>query len=176
MKKYNQTAYYYSQQVNEYRQAFSDPEKAERKILSLLNTIPAFHDFFSKHSILGSMFAPPGTTDPGAITQNLQGLQTNTSVLGLIQNQLAAGGPNAQAMFQQNMEEAQGMLNTLKAKLNQLKSNGGDDLDLPEFRPNMQKTKTFLQRLEYGTNIQSVKQQLFLSHHHRYCAYGWLRT
>ncbi len=161
LKKYNQTAYYYSQQINEYRQALSDPEKAERKVLSLLNSIPAFHDFFSKNSILATMFAPPGTTDPGTITQNLQGLQTNASVQELFQNQLAAGGPNAQAMFQQNIEEAQGMLNTLKAKLNQLKSNGGDDLDPPDFRPNMQKTKTFLQRLEYGTNIQSVRSNYF---------------
>ncbi len=161
LKKYNQTAYYYSQQINDYRQALTDHEKAERKVLSLLNSVPAFHDFFSKHSILASMFAPPGTTDPSAVTQNLQGLQTTASVQGLIQNQLAAGGPNAQAMFQQNIEEAQGMLNTLKAKLNQLKSNGGDDLDLPDFTPNTQKTKSFLQRLEYGTNIQSVKSNYF---------------
>ena len=33
--------------------------------------------------------------------------------------------------------------------------NGGGDL--PDFKPNMQKTKTFLQRLEYGFNMQFGK-------------------
>ena len=28
---------------------------------------------------------------------------------------------------------------------------------MPGFKPNMQKTKTFLQRLEYGTNLQTAK-------------------
>ena len=35
---------------------------------------------------------------------------------------------------------------------------GSSDADMPEnFKPNNQKTKTFLQRLEYGANVQSQK-------------------
>ena len=161
LKKYNQTAYYYSQQLNDYRQALNDPEKAERKVLELLNKVPAFQSFMKKNSMLASLFAIPGADEPGALAQNLQGLQTRASVQGLIQNQLAAGGPNAQSMFQQNMQEAQGYLTSLKAKISQLGTSGGSDLDMPEFKPNQQKTKTFLQRLEYGTNIQSVKSNYY---------------
>ena len=32
---------------------------------------------------------------------------------------------------------------------------------MPDFKPKEQKTKTFLQRLEYGTNIQTVKSNYF---------------
>jgi len=161
LKKYNQTAYYYSQQINDYRQVLNDPEKAERKVLQLLNKVPAFQEFMRKNSMLASLFAVPGADEPGALAQNLQGLQTRASVQGLIQNQLVAGGPNAQAMFQQNMQAAQGYLTSLKAKMKQLGSSGGDDLESPDFKPNAQKTKTFFQRLEYGTNIQSVKSNYY---------------
>ena len=45
--------------------------------------------------------------------------------------------------FQQNLQAAQGQLNQLKDKLNKLGSNGGGDMDMPDFKPNQQKTKTF---------------------------------
>jgi hypothetical protein len=32
---------------------------------------------------------------------------------------------------------------------------------MPNFKPNQQKTKTFWQRLEYGTNIQTIKNNFF---------------
>jgi len=160
LKNYNQTAYYYSQQINEYRQALNDPDKAEKKVLELLNKVPVFQDFMRKNSMLASLFAVPGS-DPNGLTQNLAGLQTRASVQGLIQNQLAAGGPNAQAMLQQNIGEAQGMLNQLKNKMSQMGTSGGSDLDMPEYKPNTQKTKPFLKRLEYGTNIQSAKSNYY---------------
>ena len=162
LKKYNQAAYYYSQQVNEYRQALNDPEKAEKKALLLLNKLPAFHGFMKKNSMLASLFSAPGAgVDPSIAVTNLTGLQTRSSVQDLIQNQLAAGGPNAQLAFQQNMQAAQGMLTSLKNKITQLGSSSGSDLETPDFKPNMQKTKPFLKRLEYGVNFQSVKSNYY---------------
>jgi len=160
LKNYNQTAYYYSQQINEYRQALNEPDKAEKKVLELLNKVPAFQAFMRKNSILSSLFAVPGG-GPNGQGPNLAGLQTRASVQGLIQSQLAAGGPNTQAMLQQNIGEAQGMLNQLKNKMQQMGTNGGSDLDMPEYKPNTQKTKSFLKRLEYGTNIQSAKSNYY---------------
>ena len=40
-------------------------------------------------------------------------------------------------------------------------ANDGDELETPDFKVNTQKTKTFFQRLEYGTNIQSVKSNYY---------------
>ncbi len=81
-------------------------------------------------------------------------------VNNLIQQQVAAGGPNAQAQFQQNLKDAQGQLNELKNKIlsSPLARGGSSDDIMPEgFKPNNQKTKSFWNRLEYGTNIQSQK-------------------
>ena len=34
---------------------------------------------------------------------------------------------------------------------------GGQDIDMPDFKPNSQKTKTFLRRVEYGFNAQFTR-------------------
>jgi len=160
LKKYNKTAYYYSQQINDYRQAVSDPEKAEKKALQLLNKLPAFQQFMRKNSMLASLFAAPTDGDE-ALSQGMQGLQTRASVQGMIQTQLANGGPNAQAMFQQNMQEAQAAITSIKDRIAKMGNGGGNDLETPDFKPNVQKTKPFLKRLEYGTNIQSAKSSSY---------------
>ena len=49
------------------------------------------------------------------------------------------------------MQAAQSELQQLKDKISKY---GSADADIPNFKPNDQKTKTFLQRLEYGMNIQ----------------------
>jgi hypothetical protein len=91
----------------------------------------------------------------------LAGLQTRASVNALIQNQIAAGGPNAQQQITQNMQQAQGELSKLKDKI--IKAGGGSsDAELPDFKPNNAKTQTFKQRLEFGSNIQTTKGNSYL--------------
>ncbi|MEO6454234.1 MAG: hypothetical protein ABIN97_09190 [Ginsengibacter sp.] len=148
----SKTAYYYSAQVNEYKEMLKDPSKAERKALSLLNKLPAFQKFLRKNSQLASLFRLP---DGEATSQSLAGLQTRASVQGLIQQRISAGGPNAQQIIQQNIAQAKSELDKLKQKL--LNSPLGDGGDMPDFKPNSQKTKSFLKRLEYGTNVQFAK-------------------
>ena len=112
--------------------------------------------------MLASLFRLPGDPDDPVSTASLAGLQTRASVNGLIQQQIAAGGPDAQQQFQQNLQAAQSQMNELKNKINQLGS-GSSDVEMPEgFKPNNQKTKSFLKRLELGTNIQSQKANGFL--------------
>ncbi|TXJ23537.1 MAG: hypothetical protein E6Q24_17645 [Chitinophagaceae bacterium] len=157
LKKLNKQAYYYSAQVNEYKQLLKDHKKAEQKAIELLSKTKLFKDFLRKNSQLASLFRLPGDPNDPSAMASLAGLQTRAQVNGLIQQQIAAGGLNAQAQFSQNMQQAQSQLNELKSKLTKL--GGGDGgLDMPDgFKPNGQRTKSFFQRIELGANIQSQK-------------------
>lgn len=156
LKMINKQVYYYSTQLREYRAALNDPEKIERKALDLLSRTRQWKDFFRKNSMLASLFRLPNPDEPLNMA-NLAGLQTRSQVNNLIQAQITAGGPNAQQLFQQNIQAAQSQLNELKGKT--IKAGvSSSDAEIPEgFMPNNQKTKSFLQRLEYGANVQSQK-------------------
>jgi hypothetical protein len=157
---FQKEAYYYSAQLKEYKEMLNDPDKMVQKGLSLLNKLPAFTSFMKQNSELASLFRLP---DNYGTPQSLAGLQTRAQVQQQIQNQIAGGGPNAQQMVQQNLQAAQSQLNTLKDKLNKLGGGGGSsaDMDIPDFKPNNQRTKSFWQRLEYGTNLQTAKNNFF---------------
>ena len=164
VKGFQKQAYYYAAQVKEYKALFEDPSKLEKKVMELVMNTEQFKAFFQKHSGLASLFALPGSSPVGGGqvgAVSLQGLQTRASVQQAITQRIGTG-PQVQQMVQQNIQAAQGQLNKLKNKLNQYGSgsygNSSGDIDLPEgFKPNQQKTKSFLQRLEYGANIQSQK-------------------
>jgi hypothetical protein len=156
--KLSKTAYYYSAQVKEYKDLLKDPKKIEQKALALLNKVPAFQKFMKENGQLASLFRINENLDPA---QRLAGLQTRSSVQGVIQQRIASGGPNAMQIVQQNLAAAHAELNKLKDKINQL-GGGGSDVDIPDFKPNDQKTKPFLKRLEYSTNVQFEKSNKLL--------------
>ena len=158
LDKFNKDAYYYGQQIKEYKDALNDADKIERKAIELLNKLPAFRSFMQKNSMLAAMFPTP---ENYGTTAALQGLQSRVQVQQLVQDRIAAGGPNAQNMIQQNLAEAHSAISKLKEKAEKLGHSNGNDLEMPDFKPNQQKTKSFLQRLEYGTNIQTVKNNGF---------------
>ncbi|THU39227.1 hypothetical protein FAM09_11990 [Niastella caeni] len=155
---FNKQAYYYSAQLKEYKEMLNDPDKMVQKGLSLLNKLPAFTQFMKQHSELASLFRLP---DNYGTPQSLAGLQTRAQVNQQIQTQLAGAGPNAQQYLQQNLQAAQTQLNQLKDKINKLGGSGSGDMEMPDFKPNRQKTKSFWQRLEYGTNFQTAKNNFF---------------
>ncbi|HEX7903415.1 MAG TPA: hypothetical protein VF487_06025 [Chitinophagaceae bacterium] len=160
LKKINKEAYYYAQQVNEYKEILKDSRKTERKAIELLSKTKLFKDFMRKNSQLASLFRLPGDLNDPSAQASLAGLQTRVQVNNLIQQQIAAGGPGAQQQFSQNLQAAQSQLNELKNKINQF-GGGSSDAAMPDFKPNNQKTKSFLRRLEYGTNIQTQKATYF---------------
>lgn len=162
LKKLNKDVYYYGRQINEYRDIIKDKKKIERKAVELLCKTKLFQDFMKKHSMLASLFRMP-VDDPNdpAYLQSLAGLQTRAQVNQLIQNQIAAGGPGAQQQLQNNIQQAQSQLQQLKNKIAEY-GNGASDADMPDFKPNNQKTKSFLQRLEYGMNTQTTRGNGFL--------------
>jgi len=162
LKGFSKEAYYYSAQLKEFKAMWEDPSKLEKKLLEWASKTEAFKDFFRRNSQLASLFAlPSGNTS----TASLAGLQTRASVQQAIAARFGSG-LNVQAMIGQNIGAAQGQLSELKNKLSQYGSgsfgNSSSDIDMPEgFYPNSQHTKAFVQRLEYGANVQSQKSSSF---------------
>ncbi|MHA4811757.1 hypothetical protein ACX0G9_26910 [Flavitalea flava] len=148
---------YYSLQVREYKQLLNSPDAMEQKALSLLNKLPAFQTFMKENGALAGLFNLPGNYgDP----QALVGLQTRTQINQLIQSQVATGGAGGAAALQGNLQSAQSQLDGYKDKLNKL-GGGSGDIDMPNFKPNDQKTKTFLKRLEFGVNFQTSRNNQY---------------
>jgi len=153
----NQDLYYYSQQVREYKEMLNDPDALTRKALSLLNQLPAFQSFMKQNGQLAGLFGLPGNYGS---PQALAGLQTRDQVSQLIQSQVAAGGSGGAAALQANLQSAQSQLDSYKDKLNKLGSGSGA-IDMPNFKPNDQKTKRFWKRLEYGANFQTSRNNQY---------------
>ena len=162
LKQYRKQVYYYGQQIREYKQTFEDPSKIEAKLMEIVMKFSQFKSFFAKNSMLGSLFALPGSNASNT-TASIAGLQTRAIVNQSLINRFGSSSAVTQQL-QQNVGSAQGQLNALKSKVSSYTSgsygNTGEG-DIPGFKPNEQKTKSFLQRLEYGGNIQSQKPRYF---------------
>ncbi len=154
IQRINKEAYYYAETLNNYKEIFSDSRKMEETAIALLQKIPAFNEFLQQNSTFNSLFNPSsgmgtaGTTNYSAlgyqsnamISQELQqrGLGSSSTITGLTQ----AGGSSINSPLQQ-----------LKNQFTSLSSTD----DLPDFKPNPMKSKTFKQRIEFGTNFQFGK-------------------
>ena len=154
LQKINKEAYYYGQQINEYKSVLKDKKKAEAKAMELLKKMPAYNDFLRKNSQLASLFNLGAAGNNTA--QSLEGLQTRTQVEQMIQQRLG-NDPGARQAVSQQMDQARSQLNELKNKFPDLDNAG----DMPDFKPNPMKTKSFLQRLEFGGNIQFQKSNRY---------------
>jgi len=157
-KGLTQDMYYYSQQVQQYKQLLNDPDKLEKKAMGLLSQTPAFQDFMKTHSQLASLFGLPGNASNinPSTSLALTGLQTRDQLQQTIQQQISAGGSGAMQAMQQNVDAAQSQLSTLKDRLEKYGAGGGN-IESPDFKPNDQKTKTFWNRLELGSNFQTSR-------------------
>jgi hypothetical protein len=155
LKQFNKQVFYYQQQLADYKRILNDPAGMGRKLLGLAAGVQAFRQFFARNSQLGSLFNLSGSLNNNPAL--LAGLQTRASVMQDLQSRFGTG-PSVQQALQQNMQAAQDQLNQLKNKISQYIPQGGSsDDELPDFKPNNQKIKSFGQRLEYGTNIQSQR-------------------
>ncbi len=160
IKKLDKVTYYYSEYIKEYKEILSDRRRLERKAMGLLYSIPVFKKFISENNLLASLFKFPGSAQPdGVAIPTLTGLQTRASVNEMIQTAISAGGPNAYNQVRQQIQDGQAQLSVLKNKIAQY---GSADAEIPTFKPNSQKTKSFLKRLEYGANIQFGKSNQFM--------------
>jgi hypothetical protein len=163
LSTFKKQAYYYRQQMEEYKSIFHDQKKLEEKALAILRSMPAFQSFMQKNSYLAQLFptsTSPSTADPAGV---IAGLQTRASVQSILQERLGAvtlptpdGGAAGLGLnpVDQSMQTAQNQLNVLKDKINKL-GGSNSDMEMPDFKPKSQKTKTFMQRLEPGIIFQS---------------------
>lgn len=150
----NKEAYYYQQQIAQYKQIINDKKKLEEVILAKVRAMPAFQSFWQRNSILVQLFPMPQNYGTPAA---LAGLQTRSQVAGIISQRLpGAFSPNTGGgnYLQQQLQTAENQVNSLKDKINKL-GGGSSDMMMPDFKPNNEKTKPFLRRLEYGFNLQT---------------------
>jgi hypothetical protein len=158
LKQYREQIYYYQQQIKEYKQTFEDPSKLEEKLMAVAMKFPQFQDFFAKNSLLGSLFNLP-QSNASTASVSIAGLQTRAMVNQTLLDRFGSSTAINQQL-QQNVSGAQSQISELTDKLKSYSSGSygnTSDGDIPGFKPNSQKTKTFLKRLEYGGDIQSQK-------------------
>jgi hypothetical protein len=161
LKGINKEVYYYQAQLQEYKALLNDKDKLAQRLLETVRTLPAFQKFWQKNSYLAALFPAPSNSSVGG---SIVGLQTRASVQASINQRMGlssnsnptiTNGSGANPL-QQQLDAAQAQLNQLKNKLNKFSNGSGrSDMTMPDFKPNDQKTKSFLQRLEYGLNVQS---------------------
>jgi hypothetical protein len=156
-RKLKQQAYYYCAQVEEIKHDLQTASGIEKRLLQVANSFSGFRNFFAKYSHLGSLFRLPGS-DPLSATA-LQGLPTRDMVMANIQDRFGSG-PDVSQQLSQSLASAQSKLTEMKNKLLHAAGNGGSG-DMPDFKPNQQKTRKFLKRFEVGANIQSTKSNNF---------------
>jgi hypothetical protein len=151
-------AYYYSQQVKQYRDMLNDPDRLEQKALGIVSRLPAYQTFMKNNSQLTGLFKMPGAEVDSSTAKAIPGLQTHSQVAQQVQGQTVAdggGGEGGMGALQSKLQSAQSELDSYKNKLGQLGA-GSTPADAPDFRPNDQKTKTLWKRLEYGVNFQTT--------------------
>ena len=160
---YKQQAYYYSQQLQTYKEELNDPDKLMKRALQVLNKVPAYTDFVKRNSMLASLLQLPsgGSSSVSGASVTGQGMPTRDEVLAALPGAQGASGPNVTAALQQNVQSAQGQVDGIRDKLAGMGNSSGGDLDVPDFKPNGQRTRSFLRRLELGTNIQSTGANRF---------------
>lgn len=153
--RYQKKVFYYQNQLNEYKKAIENPSIIERKTLEILSEVPAFRKYFDKFSELGTMFRLPGQMEDLDPAATIGGLQTRESVEALLNTRFGSSS-NAQHTVTNGLEQGREQLKLLKSKLSNT-LNSSEVVDMPGFKPNHQKTKSFLKRLEVGTNFQSTR-------------------
>jgi hypothetical protein len=153
LQRFNKQAYYYGEQLREYKTLFEDPKKVEKRAMTLLGRVPAYTQFLEQHSQLASLFGLPLNFNEN---RSIEGLQTRTQVEQLI-SQRVGSSPDARQAVSQQIDVARSTFDELKSKFPQLDNAG----EMPEFKPKGMKTKTLWQRLKPGGNLQFQKSSRY---------------
>lgn len=158
LKRLNKQAYYYSQMIRDYKEIFSDPKKIEKHVLALLNEIPAFKNFMQRNSMLASIFGVPSS---GGTAISIAGLQTRASVQQVVSRTIPGATTNPASFISGQLQAGNSQLASLKSKIAFVDLSGSPE-QMPDFKPNTQKTKPLIKRLELGTNVQFGKSNQLL--------------
>ena len=159
----NQQAYYYSQQLKEYKEMWNDPDKCIKAAIGVLDKVPAFSTFMTRNSMLAGIFGLPGGggANPAVVSAAQTGMPGRDQVVTAFQSQSGVATENVSSVVQGNVSSAQDQAAGLQDKIAGLGNGQSGDIDMSDFKPNLQKTKTFFKRLEYGANLQTVQSTYF---------------
>jgi len=152
-----ETGYYYQQQVQEFKTVINDPKQIEQRVLGTLASSIAWQHFMAKHSMLAALFRLPGDYGDNASTL---GYQTKEQIQGMIQQKTSNAGAGSEQVLQQQIQQAHEQISKLQEQAAKY-GFGGPDLNMPNFTPNEQKTKSFLKRLTYGASLQLAQATYF---------------
>jgi hypothetical protein len=156
-RKLQKEIFYYQAKVKELKHGFEQPDKAEKVVVHLLRKVPAFQDFFVQNSPLASVFQLPGSGAINGATAVNTAFPTRAMVQQTLLTRIVSTA-NPQQVIQQNIQAGSSYFNSVRGRAQQLfNSNGSSDLDMPDFKVNNQKTKSFWKRIELGTNLQTVR-------------------
>lgn len=156
IKKLNKYFYYYQDQITAYKSILNEPDKLIDKAFSIIKEVPAFKEFMSNNSDLARYFRIPNSSSGGS--NLIQGLQSRSDISVQLQDKIGNGANDISAndYLQQQTKSA---TDFLKSKAN---SFGSNDSEMKDFRPNSQKSKRILNRIEFGMNVQSQKSNRLL--------------
>jgi hypothetical protein len=155
----NKEVFYYQQQLSQYKSMLNDKQQLEEAVLSTVQKIPAFQNYWQKYSYLSAIF--PQTTIDGVIQQPT-GLQKKSDIGEIILAKVQSASPNGSG--QSPLSALQAQLARGQAKISEMKdmvSNfrigdaGSSNMSMPAFEPNSQHNKKLLDRFEVGFNIQN---------------------
>jgi len=151
---YSKQAYYYKQEVAELKETLNDPDKILKKALSLASKTTAFKQFMQRNSFL-SQFFNTSTGTAGNMQSQTTGLLTRDQLIQNVTSLTGNGaGQSLEAMALQTANNQTGQSST-----DFLSRLGGKDntKEIPDYNPNLERTKSFKDRLEFGTNFQTQK-------------------
>jgi hypothetical protein len=155
LKSLNKEAYYYGEEIYEYRNILNEPGKFDELIINIAKKIPAFSSFLEKNSQLAGIFSPayPGRIfpAPAAGASFVSGLQARSSIQQLVQSRTGSAGNSGQSLQSQI---SQGMQQAMQIKEKFRQKGEIDKGELGSFKSNSQRTKSFWKRIEYSSDLQ----------------------
>ncbi|NCU04900.1 MAG: hypothetical protein GXC73_13020, partial [Chitinophagaceae bacterium] len=149
----------YAKQVASYRQeltgikeTLNDPDKLLRKALVVANKTAVFRQFMQRNSFLTQFLPVSVGTNTNGTGQMVTGLLSRNQFIQNVNN--STGSRTLESIVQQaaNRNSGQSM-----PDFGQMIPAKDETVSLPEYAPNTERSKSFKDRLEYGTNLQTQR-------------------
>jgi hypothetical protein len=159
IKKMKQDIFYFTRQWEEYKSMLNDPDKLMKHVMLALRENDEFKNFMASNSMIASLFQIPGNSPLNS--NPIPGLQTISGTQQLLARNISTPGMNPSQFISQQTSVISQELNVWKDKLNSW-GGGAEELEMPDFKPNTQRTKSLWKRMEWGLNFQSQRSRGFL--------------
>lgn len=157
LKKINKDVFYYNEKLITLKKSFNDVSTFDRTILEMMNKIPGCKTFLMKNSELAGLFGMSnfGTNESLGVGNTIPIINGLSSRAGL-QEYINTNLPSIQNVNIGNFFKTKIATpnNDIFNFLNKKKAN---NLGLPDFKINSQKSKSFWKRIETSADVQFKK-------------------